>query len=149
MCLLHPFRRSIEMTPAISTYIECKEVNGGNPVNARRFLASAREISSKLSASTLWYYKRPNCKWRGLMHLYSPSLIGIDKSRWDALPSNARRRWRLSWISWRSTESCRCGTALRIWKRNAVPLTVSKRDRNSRFIPAGDSGEARLLRHPQ
>jgi hypothetical protein len=42
-----------------------------------------------------------------------------------------------------------CQTVPRIWKRNACPPTVPKRDRRSRFIPSGYSGEAWLLRPPQ
>jgi len=37
------------------------------------------------------------------------------------------------------------GTALRTWKKNARPLTVSKRDRRSRFIAARHSDQAWLL----
>ena len=39
----------------------------------------------------------------------------------------------------------RYGTALRIWKKNARLLTVSKRDRRSRFIAACYSDQARLF----
>jgi predicted HTH domain antitoxin len=45
----------------------------------------------------------------------------------------------------RSTVSPRYGTALRTWKKNARLLTVSKRDRRSRFIAACYSDQAWLF----
>src|SRR5260370_30976846 len=73
------------------------------------------------------------------------SSIARIGSRWDALPSYARRHWRLSWNLRRSTVSPRYATALRTWKKNARLLTVSKRDRRSRFIAAGYSDQAWLF----
>ena len=73
------------------------------------------------------------------------NFIARIRSRSDALLSYARRHWRLSWILRRSTVSPRYGTASRTWKKNAILLTVSKRDRRSRFIAACYSEQAWLF----
>jgi hypothetical protein len=65
------------------------------------------------------------------------------RSRWDALRSYVRRPWRLSWISPQSTVSLRFDTALKTWKKNASPRTVSRRDRRIRFVATGGSEWAR------
>jgi hypothetical protein len=78
-----------------------------------------------------------------------PQFIARIGSRWDVLLSYARLRWRLSWILRPSTVFPRYGIALRTWKKNARPLTVSKRDRGIRFIAAYRSGQAWLFWFPQ
>src|SRR5712664_3663577 len=73
------------------------------------------------------------------------NFIARIRFRSDAPLSYARRPWLLSWILQRSTVSPRYGTALKTWKKNARLLTVSKRDRRSRFIPACYRDQAGLF----
>jgi len=64
-------------------------------------------------------------------------LLALELYREDKVSlGRAAELCRRSWILQRSTVFPRYGTALRTWKKSATLLTVSKRDRRSRFIAA-------------